>query len=104
MELIMASVHLYECKKCGFSAESEGASSRGMRYFCKCFKCNDCGYIGDNFTKRNISFADYSEVEWVDVEPACKECKSPNVIEWDFQCPKCSLDMIKSQYVIRRQD
>ena len=100
----MASVHLYECKKCGFSVESEGASSRGMNYFCKCFKCRDCGHIGDNTTERNISFIDYPVVEWVNVEPACKKCKSNNVVDWDFKCPKCALDVIKSQRAIRMQD
>ncbi len=75
----------YICKECGFRVSSEGPSSRGFRYRSKCFKCNDCNWVGD----KHISI----DSEWSESVPTCSSCSSTNLSEWNFKCPTCNIDM-----------
>ena len=86
----MAEVYNYRCEKCGFSVGTEGPSSRGMMYTCKCFKCNDCGHIGDSMTSHMVGYYnDEGQSEWEDTLPECSKCNSKNISEWNFKCPTC---------------
>ncbi len=96
----MGAVYWYYCRKCKFSVQSEGPTSMGFIYEGKCFKCEECGNIRDLATKQS----DFNTDEWWDVTPVCGKCKSKNVIEWDFKCPKCDIKMSRKRHAHIMED
>ena len=89
----MAGIYLYRCPECDFRVESGGPSSRGFAYWSKCFKCEDCGWIGDIHTSINNSESE----DWAgSTRKKCRKCYGSNVQEWDFKCPIHEVDMIRA--------
>ena len=93
----MAGLYTFFCPKCDFDVSSEGAESRGMRYKIKCIKCLDCNHIGDTAVAELVDELSFRREVWEVVKPECEECNSLNVVEWDFKCPRCHIEVKRSK-------
>lgn len=81
----------YTCKHCGFVADDVFIGP-GIACYQEPVICKDCGYVMStsiNEATRTI-LPQYTH---------CKKCGGPNLVLWDYRCPKCGSTSIDEETV-----